>query len=67
MTTVEDCFQFGQFDTLIMYFIYLLQNLFRGCRIMLYRCPENGSPVIQQVITNRAEFKRWVTPFLDRM
>ncbi|MFI5163435.1 MAG: hypothetical protein ACHQHN_19305 [Sphingobacteriales bacterium] len=67
MTTVEDCFQLGQFDTLIMYFIYLLRNLLLGTRIILYRFPENGNLVPYKVITNLAEFKLWVEPFLDRM
>lgn len=67
MTTVEDCFQFGQFDTIIMYFLFLLLQVNRGTTIILYRSFEDGSTLVDRVITDRLQFKRWVEPFINRM
>lgn len=66
LATVEDCFQMGQFRQLNQYFLFLLDLIDSGKKIILFRYPVNDSPVFAGIIQNFDDFEKWVTPFINR-
>jgi hypothetical protein len=66
LATVEDCLQMGQFRQLNQYFLFLLDLIDSGKKIILFRYPVNGNPVFAGLIRNFDDFEKWVTPFIDR-
>ena len=67
LTSIEDCFQMGEFERLVDLFLYLLGQVLKGVPVVLLRYPENSSPIPCAFIANLQEFKVWVSPFLGRI
>lgn len=65
LDTVQDSLQMGEFERLMNYFIYLLQEFEKGKVIYLQRFPVNSSPLTYKVIWNFTQLKEWIQPFLQ--
>jgi hypothetical protein len=48
LATIEDCLQFGEFERLTNYLIFLFNKIPNGHWIVLQRCPINDEPSILQ-------------------